>query len=331
MVQLIEEQGREELSTAQRSAWMARLCSVDHAHNVPPYLGGSGFELLEFHKGSLIGLNKFKCNRSASAHLVRKENVIHQLPTERKPGFCYFRDMEFFTVDMLIAFGSLCFLEIVLGIDNIIFISLLTNQLEEERRPMARTAGIALALVLRVGMLFGISYIIGLTQPLLEVSSWQLTGRDLILFAGGVFLIWKSTSEIHHKVTGNGHEEEEQEHRSFWATIVQIGLIDLVFSFDSILTAIGMTDELPIMIAAVIVSLMVMLAFAGRISAFMEKRPTLQVLALSFLILIGTVLLAEATGLHVPKGYIYFALAFSLGVELLNLRMRARRRRRANR
>ena len=149
MVQLIEEQGREELSTAQRSAWMARLCSVDHAHNVPPYLGGSGFELLEFHKGSLIGLNKFKCNRSASAHLVRKENVIHQLPTERKPGFCYFRDMEFFTVDMLIAFGSLCFLEIVLGIDNIIFISLLTNQLEEERRPMARTAGIALALVPR--------------------------------------------------------------------------------------------------------------------------------------------------------------------------------------
>ena len=211
MVQLIEEQGREELSTAQRSAWMARLCSVDHAYDVPPYLRGSGFELLEFHKGSLIDLSRFKCNRSASAQMVVKENVIHQLPTERKPGFCYFRGMEFFTVDMLIAFGSLCFLEIVLGIDNIIFISLLTNQLEEGRRPMARTAGIALALVLRVGMLFGISYIIGLTQPLLEISSWQLTGRDLILFAGGVFLIWKSTSEIHHKVTGNGHEEEEQE------------------------------------------------------------------------------------------------------------------------
>lgn len=235
--------------------------------------------------------------------------------------------MEIFTADHVIAFLTLCFLEIILGIDNIIFISLLTNKLPEERRSSARTAGIGLALILRVAMLLGITWIIGLTEPLFSMFDHNVTGRDLVLFLGGVFLIWKSTSEIHHKVGGEEHETtSSQAARSFLAIIVQIGLIDIVFSFDSILTAIGMTENLPIMISAVVVSLVVMLLFASRIASFIEQYPTLQILALSFLILIGTVLIADAAGFHVPKGYIYFAVAFSLGVELLNLRMRRRKK-----
>jgi predicted tellurium resistance membrane protein TerC len=227
------------------------------------------------------------------------------------------------TPDLLIAFLTLCFLEIILGIDNIIFISLLTNKLPEEQRSSARTAGIGLALVFRVAMLLGITWIIGLTKPLFTLMDHDVTGRDMVLFLGGIFLIWKSTSEIHHKVA-----DDQEEHgpgkvaKSFLSAIIQIGLIDIVFSFDSILTAIGMTENLTIMIAAVIVSLLVMLLFAGRIASFIEKYPTLQILALSFLILIGTVLIADAAGFHVPKGYIYFAVAFSLGVETLNLRIR---------
>lgn len=235
--------------------------------------------------------------------------------------------MEFaLTMDLLIAFLTLCFLEIILGIDNIIFISLLTNKLPQERRKAARTAGIGLALLFRIVMLLGITWIIGLTSALFSVWEHPVTGRDLVLFLGGLFLIWKSTSEIHHKVEGEeGSAGPQKVAQSFLAAIVQIGLIDIVFSFDSILTAIGMTDNIPVMIAAVIVSLIVMLIFAGRIANFIQKYPTLQVLALSFLILIGTVLIADAAGFHVPKGYIYFAVAFSLGVELLNLRIRSTR------
>lgn len=256
--------------------------------------------------------------------LVQVIWVIHYFLTNEPLLSSYISPMEFaLTPDLLVAFLTLCFLEIILGIDNIIFISLLTNKLPEERRASARTAGIALALVFRVAMLLGISWIIGLTYPLFSVFNHGVTGRDLVLFAGGIFLIWKSTSEIHHKVAGDqASNEPTKAAKSFLAAIVQIGLIDIVFSFDSILTAIGMTDNLPIMIAAVIVSLVVMLLFAGRISAFIEKYPTLQILALSFLILIGTVLIADGAGFHVPKGYIYFAVAFSLGVEVLNLRMR---------
>lgn len=232
-----------------------------------------------------------------------------------------------FTVDGLIAFLTLSLLEIVLGIDNIIFISILTNKLPEETRPRARFAGIALALVFRIVMLLGITWIIGLTKPLFEVFDFAFTGRDLVLLAGGLFLIAKSTSEIHHKM-------EDQEEgvvdkstlkkvpRNFMSIILQIGLLDIVFSFDSILTAIGMTEEIVIMIMAVIVSLVVMLIFAGRIASFIEKHPTLQVLALSFLILIGVVLIAEGFHQHISKGYIYFAVAFSLTVEAVNIRVR---------
>lgn len=226
-----------------------------------------------------------------------------------------------------IALLTLSLLEIVLGIDNIIFISLLTNKLPEERRRSARISGISLALIFRVIMLLGITWIIGFTQPIFTIFDFTATGRDLVLLAGGLFLIGKSTSEIHHKVDGEGREEDKAEmnkaaKKSFIAIIVQIGLLDIVFSFDSILTAIGMTDVLLVMIIAVIVSLIVMLIFAGRIAAFIEKYPTLQILALAFLILIGFVLIADGLHQHISKGYIYFAVAFSLAIEVVNIRVR---------
>lgn len=226
-----------------------------------------------------------------------------------------------------VALLTLSLLEIVLGIDNIIFISLLTNKLPEERRKKARTAGIGLALILRVLMLLGITWIIGFTEPIFTVFDHTVTGRDIVLLLGGLFLIGKSTSEIHHKIDGGAKEEDEvslkkQAKKSFASIIIQIGLLDIVFSFDSILTAIGMTRDLIIMILAVVVSLIVMLIFAGRIAAFIERHPTLQVLALAFLILIGFVLIADGLHQHISKGYIYFAVAFSLAIEVVNIRVR---------
>ena len=224
-----------------------------------------------------------------------------------------------------IAFLTLSFLEVVLGIDNIIFISILTNKLPDETRSKARTAGIGLALILRIAMLLGITWIIGFTEPLFELFNHNFTGRDLILIGGGLFLLAKSTNEIHHKVSPDDDQKEslgKAAQKSFISIIIQIGLLDIVFSFDSILTAIGMTDEILIMILAVIVSLVIMLIFARKISQFIEKHPTLQVLALSFLILIGFVLIAEGLHQEISKGYIYFAVAFSLSVEMLNLRLR---------
>ncbi len=233
----------------------------------------------------------------------------------------------FLTSEAWIALLTLSVLEIVLGIDNIIFISLLTNKLPEERRRPARISGIALALVFRVVMLLGITWIIGFTQVLFTVGDFGVTGRDIILLIGGLFLIGKSTSEIHHKIDGAGREDDKaqmqrQAKKGFASIIIQIGLLDIVFSFDSILTAIGMTEQLLIMILAVIVSLIVMLIFASRIAAFIEKYPTLQILALAFLILIGFVLIADGLHQHISKGYIYFAVAFSLAIEVVNIRLR---------
>lgn len=234
----------------------------------------------------------------------------------------------FLTTEAWIALLTLSLLEIVLGIDNIIFISLLTNKLPEEKRKTARTAGIAAALVLRVIMLLGITWIIGFTQPIFTIFDFTATGRDLVLLAGGLFLIGKSTSEIHHKIDEGGRAEDKGEMekrsrtKSFASIILQIALLDIVFSFDSILTAIGMTEEILIMIIAVVVSLVVMLIFAGRIAAFIEKHPTLQVLALAFLILIGFVLIADGLHQHISKGYIYVAVAFSLAVEAININVR---------
>lgn len=227
----------------------------------------------------------------------------------------------FATADAWIALLTLSFLEIVLGIDNIIFISLMTNKLPKEIQGKARTAGIGLALLFRVLMLLGISWIIGFTQPVFEVFEHAVTGRDLILFFGGLFLLMKSTREIHHKVASSDHSTETKASGSLFMAIVQIGLLDIVFSFDSILTAIGMTREILIMIIAVIISLLIMLAFAKKISEFIQKFPSLQILALAFLILIGFILIAESFHQEIPKGYIYFAVAFSLGVEVVNLRL----------
>lgn len=230
---------------------------------------------------------------------------------------------EILTGQGLIALATLTFLEVVLGVDNIIFISILTNKLPKEMRGRARTAGIALALIFRVLMLLGITWIIGFTKPLFTIFDHTVTGRDAVLFLGGLFLLYKSTKEIHHKIDLDEEPHEKTGSKvatSFAGAIVQIGLLDIVFSFDSILTAIGMTRNLPIMIVAVIISLVIMLAFAGRIAAFIEKHVSLQILALSFLILIGFTLIADAAHFEVPKGYVYFAVGFSLIVEVINMR-----------
>lgn len=231
----------------------------------------------------------------------------------------------FMQTETWIALLTLTFLEIVLGIDNIIFISILTNKLPEDIRPKARAGGIGLALVTRIIMLLGISWIIGMTAPIFEIMDHPISGRDLVLFIGGLFLIAKSTREIHHKIEDDEPLESGQTEKkkiSFTSIIIQIALLDIVFSFDSILTAVGMTEHVIIMIIAVVISLIIMLIFAGAISDFIEKHPTLQMLALSFLILIGFVLVAESFHLEIPKGYIYFAVFFSLAVEFLNMRFK---------
>ncbi|HAG34033.1 MAG: hypothetical protein ABR83_00250 [Cryomorphaceae bacterium BACL18 MAG-120924-bin36] len=229
-------------------------------------------------------------------------------------------------MELALAFLTLSFLEVVLGIDNIIFISILTNKLPEEIRKKARTLGIALALVFRIIMLLSITWIMGFQQELFSISDHPVSGRDLVLFAGGIFLLWKSTKEIFEITEAGGaqHGQDSSVAKSFAGIIVQIAFLDIVFSFDSILTAIGMTDNIQIMIAAIIVAMIVMLKFSGPVSKVIEKHPSLQILALAFLILIGFMLVAEAAGYHVPKAYIYMAVGFSLAVELINIRSKVR-------
>lgn len=235
-------------------------------------------------------------------------------------------DHYFCFVELILAFATLAFLEVVLGIDNIIFISILTNKLPEEIRKKARTLGIALALVFRIIMLLSITWIMGFQEPMFAILDHPVSGRDLVLLAGGIFLLWKSTKEIFEitEVGAAQHGQDGQVAKSFAGIIVQIALLDIVFSFDSILTAIGMTNNLNIMIAAIVVAMFVMLQFSGPVSRLIERHPSLQILALSFLILIGFMLVAEAAGYHVPKAYIYMAVGFSLGVELINIRGKMR-------
>ena len=221
-----------------------------------------------------------------------------------------------------IALLTLTFLEIVLGIDNIIFISIVSNKLPEHQQGKARNLGLTLALVLRVGLLLGITWIISFTEPLFTVLEQEISGRDLILLIGGLFLLGKSTMEIHHKMEGEAQHESQKKSASFISVIVQIIALDMIFSFDSILTAVGLTNEITLMIIAVIISIIIMMIFAKNISEFINQHPTLEILALSFLILIGFMLMIEALHFHVPKGYIYFAVFFSLIVELINMRMR---------
>lgn len=237
--------------------------------------------------------------------------------------------MDFLTLDLLIALFTLTLLEIVLGIDNIVFISIVSNKLPEEERPKARNLGLLLALVFRVGMLFGITWIMKLKTALFTWDiSWidyqyAPSGRDLILLVGGLFLIGKSTAEIHHKIDKEDEQEVQNPKKvSLPKIIMQIVVLDMVFSFDSILTAVGLTEEIGVMIAAVIISMLVMMKFAGKISDFINDRPTLQILALSFLILIGFMLLIESFHFEVPKGYIYFAVVYALVVEIINMRMK---------
>ena len=227
-----------------------------------------------------------------------------------------------FTPEGLIALLTLTLLEIVLGVDNIIFISIVSNKLPEEQQSKARLTGLSLALIFRVALLLGITWIIGFTKPFFTIMDFEVSGRDLILAIGGLFLIAKSTSEISHKMEGKAIDTKERKSVTFVGTIIQIIALDIIFSFDSILTAVGLTDQLAIMIVAVVIAIIIMMAFASRISSFIGKHPTLEVLALSFLILIGFMLMIEALHYHVPKGYIYFAVFFSLIVEIINMRVR---------
>jgi len=227
------------------------------------------------------------------------------------------------SLDGLIALATLTFLEIVLGIDNIIFISLVTNKLPKADQRKARNLGLILALGLRIVLLSFITYLTQLTAPLISVFEISFSGRDLVLLLGGLFLIGKSTSEIHHKMNENdeANEDKPKKTSSFISVLLQILVLDLVFSFDSILTAVGLSDNFTLMVVAIVLAMIVMLAFAGKVSAFINKYPTLQVLALSFLILIGFTLILEieAVDIDIPKGYVYFAVFFSLAVEALNI------------
>ena len=220
-----------------------------------------------------------------------------------------------------IALLTLTVLEIVLGVDNVIFISILSSRLQEDQRARARTLGLALALIGRVALLLSLSWVIGLKAPLFGLFGRDFSGRDIIMLAGGLFLLAKATHEIHASMEGGGAERAARS-ASFASVILQILVLDLVFSLDSVITAVGMADDVPVMIAAVIVSVLFMLWFSGPVSAFVEKHPTIKMLALSFLILIGVNLVADAMGQHIPKGYTYFAMAFSVGVEMLNIKLR---------
>ena len=236
--------------------------------------------------------------------------------------------MEIFEIfahsETWIALLTLTFLEIVLGIDNIIFISIVTDKLPADQQAKGRNIGLGLALIFRIGLLLGITWIIGFSEPLFHVFEHAVSGRDLILMAGGLFLLGKSTSEIHHKLEGENEDREPgiKVALTLTSALVQIVALDMVFSFDSILTAIGLTEHVIIMIGAVVMSMIVMMLFSSAISKFINERPTLQILALAFLILIGFMLMLDAMHVEVPKGYIYFAVAFSLLVEMVNLKMR---------
>lgn len=221
-----------------------------------------------------------------------------------------------------IAFITLALLELVLGIDNVIFVSILSGKLPEKEQPKARFIGLSLALLMRVILLFSLTWVMGLTAPLFTVLGQHVSGRDIILLVGGLFLIFKSTHEIHGSLEGAEGESSRKAYAGFAGVIIQIMLLDIVFSLDSVITAIGMVSNVWIMIAAVVFSIIAMMLFAGSIGAFVQRHPTIKMLALSFLLLIGTTLIAEGLEFHIPKGYVYFAMAFAVFVEMLNIRIR---------
>ena len=227
-----------------------------------------------------------------------------------------------FTTEGLVSLLTLTFLEIVLGIDNVVFISIISNKLPISQQSKVRFSGIGLALIGRIILLLGVSWLIGLQKPVITLSDFNLSYRDIILILGGLFLIGKSVSEIHGKLEGGDQSKVKPKVLSVRGAIIQIVLIDLVFSFDSILTAIGLVEHVIIIVIAIVISLGVMLAFAKSISTFIEKHQSMKILAISFLIMIGTLLVLEGFHVHVPRGYIYFSMAFALGVEVLNMNVR---------
>jgi predicted tellurium resistance membrane protein TerC len=222
-----------------------------------------------------------------------------------------------------VAFATLSALEIVLGIDNIIFISVLVGRLPEARRDRARIVGLALAMLTRIALLFSIVWLTKLTQPWFTLVR-PFSGRDLVLFFGGLFLLAKSVTEIHHTLEGAADNRSVRVFASFVVIVTQIAIIDIIFSVDSVFTAVGLADpdQVPVMVAAIVLAVLVMMLVSGAISRFVERHPTIKMLALSFLILVGFALMGEGLGLHIPKGYLYFAMAFSVGVEMVNLRLR---------
>jgi predicted tellurium resistance membrane protein TerC len=249
------------------------------------------------------------------------------IPLERTIETPTVARMEWITTpEAWISLLTLTLLEIVLGIDNIVFISLLSTKLPQEQQKKARQMGLLLALGTRILLLLGLAFMAKMQKELFNVFGHGFTGRDLVLLIGGLFLIWKATREIHEKLEGEDGEVTSRITPTFVSVIVQILLLDIVFSLDSVITAIGMAKHIPVMIAAVILAVMFMLVFAGKISGFIEQHPTLKMLALSFLIMIGFTLVLEGFHKEIPKGYIYFAMAFSVGVEVLNINMRKRAR-----
>jgi predicted tellurium resistance membrane protein TerC len=235
----------------------------------------------------------------------------------------------FLASDGLLALVTLAVLEIVLGVDNLVFIAIVSGKLPASQQPLGRRVGLSLALVTRIALLLTISWMMGLTRPLFTVLGHQFSGRDLILLAGGLFLIAKATWEIYGKVELAEHPRAQTAGRTGFALVVaQIMVLDVVFSLDSVITAIGMVNDVPVMVAAIVIAMAVMLVFMEPVSAFVERHPSLKILALAFLILIGVVLVADGLGQHIPRGYVYSSMAFSLSVELLNMRYRRRARRR---
>jgi predicted tellurium resistance membrane protein TerC len=220
---------------------------------------------------------------------------------------------------------TLTLLELVLGIDNVIFISILSGKLSERQQGKARTVGLGLAMLMRILLLFSLTWIMGLTHPLFRVASFAVTGRAMILIAGGLFLLVKSTHEIHDRIEGEDQHQQAPVAPTLLSVLIQIVLLDVVFSLDSVITAVGMVDEIAVMIIAVILAVIVMMIFAGPTSRFVDRHPTIKMLALSFLLLIGVNLIAEGVGFHIPKGYTYFAMAFAVLVEMLNLKIRGQK------
>ena len=224
-----------------------------------------------------------------------------------------------------IGFATLLILEVVLGIDNLVFVAILAGKVKPAQRDRARITGLGLAVVIRMFMLAGMAHVITLTQPLFSLGAHAVSGKDLIMLCGGIFLLYKATTELHERLEGENHfqaVDTQKKHAAFWGVVVQIFILDAVFSIDSVITAVGMAQHLPVMILAVIIAVGVMMLASGAIARFVDANPTIKILALAFLILVGVSLIADGLGFHIPKGYIYFSMAFSLLVELINIQIR---------